>query len=179
MARKIAIVLRGPMGGGKSTVTSALQEIYSLPKNSHVELDQFWGEGQKRYVGSCRYWDLRDQADVLIIQLGYGEPAGERFFGASRNPREWVSILEADMREVFFFLLSVPEAESVSRVGKRNGSNAAYVSQAWNRYQPGGGCSSTEFIPRVGTRYSEETIDTSQTSLCNTVMRILSKIGSV
>src|SRR4051812_41258679 len=63
MSRKIAIILRGPMGGGKSTVTSGLQELYSLPKNSHVELDQFWGEGEKRHAGSCRYWDLRDRTD--------------------------------------------------------------------------------------------------------------------
>ena len=85
MGRKVAIVLRGPPGAGKSNVARALELLHS--NSGRVELDQYWGIGEKRFVGSCRYWDLRNPPDFLIVELGYGEPDGEAFPGATKCPR--------------------------------------------------------------------------------------------
>jgi len=177
MARTVAIVLRGAPGAGKSPVTDALQERYSLSKSSRVSLDTFWGTGQKRFAGYCRYWDLRDQPDVLIIELGYGEPAGQSFAGATKNPREWVSILENDGREIFFFLLHVSQSEGNQR--KIAKGEKPYPSEVYNRFKPGGVCSSPVFSALLGNGHSEDPIDTETTNVARMVDRIVTKVGSV
>ena len=179
MARKVAIVLRGPPGAGKTTVANALQDHFGLPKNSHVVLDRFWGKGEKRYAGSCRYWDLRDQSDVLIIELGYGEPVDESFPGATKNPREWIRILENDGREIFFFLLQIPQSETVRRVSSRNDLTPHYAQAARDRYNEGAVCCSASFSALINTSHSEETINTEEKDLTATVARIVTKIGPV
>jgi hypothetical protein len=177
MGRKVAIVLRGPPGGGKSNVASALQLLY--PNSARVELDRYWGNGEKRFVGTCRYWDVRNQPDFLIIELGYGEPACEVFPGATKNPREWVSILENDTREVFFFCLEVSEAECLQRVKCRNDLTPEYAKAAHARYKQGGVCCSETFSPLLGPGHSEEIINTETEKLAATVARIVTKVGPV
>ena len=83
-AAKIALILRGPPGAGKSTVAKILLAL--CPSSVWVELDRHWGKGEKRFLKSGRYWDLRDPRKVLIVELGWGEPLGGRFPGATRNP---------------------------------------------------------------------------------------------
>jgi hypothetical protein len=177
MSRKVAVVLRGPPGAGKSNVANALQVLY--PKNSRVELDRFWGDGQQRFLGNCRYWDLSNQADLLIIELGFGEPVGEVFPGATKNPREWIAVLERDNRIVLFFYLEVSEAEALSRVAQRVDLSPSYAKLADARYQPGGVCSSKVFSALIGSPHSEEVIDTEKNDLASTVARIVTKIGSL
>lgn len=176
MARRLAIVLRGPPGTGKTTILNALQRHYRLPLNSHVTLDDFWFPGEKRFADHCRYWDLRDQPDVLLIELGYGEPLGEVFAGATKNPGEWVSILEADRREVFFFLLDIDKAECLRRVAARGNLASQYTEMAWNRYAPGAVCSSAAFSSRIGSRHSEDVINTKDKDLAAAVKHILDRI---
>ena len=177
MARRVALVLRGAPGAGKSPVADALREHYPLSKSSHVSLDTFWGPGEKRSAGHCRYWDLRDQPDVLIIELGYGEPEGRSFLGATKNPREWVSILENDGREIFFFLLQVSQCEGKRR--KKAKGDPAYSPEAYKRYEAEGECSHTVFSALLGNGHSEETIDTEKTNVADMVNRIVTKVGSV
>lgn len=177
MTRKVAIVLRGPPGAGKSTVANVLQVIY--PKNCRVELDRYWGAGEQRFAGTCRYWDLRNQPEVLIIELGFGEPHGDGFPGATKNPREWVSVLENEGREIFFFLLDIQESESQKRVNSRNDLNPEYVKEAHDRYKQGAVCSSASFSALLGAVHKEETINTQEQALAETVARIVTKIGAV
>ncbi len=177
MARTVAIVLRGAPGAGKSPVADALRKRYPLSKSSHVSLDTFWGPGQKRFVGHCRYWDLLDQPEVLIIELGYGEPAGGSFLGATKNPREWVSVLENDGREIFFFLLHVSQSEGARR--KKAKRDPVYRLEVYKRYEREGECSHIVFSALLGNGHSEETIDTEKTSLDSTVDQIVTKVGSV
>jgi hypothetical protein len=115
----------------------------------------------------------------LIIELGYGEPAGESVPGATKNPREWVSIFENDGREVFFFLLDIRESETQKRVSSRNDLPPAYAKVAHDRYKPGGVCSSATFSALLGAAHAEETINTEQQDLAATVARIVTKVGAV
>lgn len=177
MTRRVAIVLRGAPGAGKSPVADALRERYTLPKSSHVSLDTFWGPGQKRFAGHCRYWDLRDQPDVLIIELGYGEPHGGSFLGATKNPREWVSILENDGREIFFFLLQVSQCEGQRR--KKAKGDPVYSPEVYKRYEADGECSHTVFSALLGNGHLEEPIDTEKTDVPGMVDRIVTKVNKV
>jgi hypothetical protein len=177
MGRKVAIVLRGAPGAGKSKVANVLQLLY--PKNSRVELDRYWGQGEKRFSGTCRYWDLQNEPDVLIIELGYGEPADGSFPGATKNPREWITVLENDGRAVFFFLLEVSESEALKRVALRNDLTADYTKAAHDRYKQGAVCSSAVFSALIGAGQSEETINTELLDLAPTVARIVTRIGPV
>jgi hypothetical protein len=95
-ARKQAIVLRGPPVVGKSCVTRFL--IAKIPRGQaqRVDLDKGWGrdEGWRYPEGDRRYADLKTDAGFLILELACGEPVDGSSKGATRNPREWVWILE-------------------------------------------------------------------------------------
>jgi hypothetical protein len=177
MARRVAIVLRGAPGAGKSPVTDALRERYPLSKSSRVSLDTCWGPGEKRFAGHCRYWDLCDQPDVLIIELGHGEPTDRSFLGATKNPREWVSILENDGREIFFFLLQVSQCEGQRR--KKAKGDHVYSPEVYKRFEAEGECSHTVFSALLGNGHLEEPIDTEKTDVAGMVDRIVTKVGSV
>jgi hypothetical protein len=107
MKRKHAIILRGPPAIKKSLVAKLLAS--KLPPGSvkHIDLDQGWGRKEnKRYpTGEGRYADLKAPEDVLVLELCRGEPPDESSLGATRNPREWVSILESEGRQIHAFLL--------------------------------------------------------------------------
>jgi hypothetical protein len=158
-------------------VADALQERYPLSKSSRVSLDTFWGPGQKRFAGHSRYWDLRDQPELLIIELGYGEPVGKSFAGATKNPREWVSTLENDGREIFFLLLQVSQCEGKRR--KKAKGDPEYSPEVYERYEREGECSHSVFSALLGNGHSEETIDTEKTNIAAMVDRIVTKVGSV
>ena len=142
-------------------------------------LDGGWGHGEKRFSGPSRYGDLGCQPQVLIIELGYGEPAGEGFPGATRNPREWISNLENDGREVFFFLLHVDKSECLRRVAARGNLSPGYAAMAWDRFAPCAVCSSAAFTSRIGDSYSEDTLSTMDKDPTATVKQILDAVGAV
>jgi hypothetical protein len=114
---------------------------------------------------------------MLILELGYGEPEDESYPGATKNPREWISILENDGRDIYCFVLQIPEAETLQRVQRRHDLLADYAKMAHDRYKPGGVCDSPNFTRLMGRGLSEETIDTNQHDLATTVARIVTKIG--
>ena len=142
-------------------------------------LDDGWAPGEKRFSGPTRYGDLSGQPDVLIIELGYGEPAGETFPGASKNPREWLSRLEEERREVFFFMLHIDRSECLRRVTGRGNMHPAYAAMAWDRYAPGGACSSAAFSSRIGSSCVETTLSTQDSDLAAAVAQIIQAVGAV
>jgi hypothetical protein len=173
MDRKIAIVLRGPPGAGKTTIACEIRRRLKVT-TGFVMLDTFWYPGEKRFEGHCRYWDLIDDCDALIIELGYGEPEPEKFFGATKNPGEWLHILEAGGREVFFFLLWAPIAESLLR--KQGRMESSYAREAHQRYDDGNACSQSVFIPRLLRPVFEPLIRTDQHSIQATADQILAAV---
>ncbi len=179
MARKIAIVLRGPPGSGKTEVSRSLEGLFA-GRCAIANLDQFWVQGEKRFGGRCRYWDLDDPREVLIIELGYGEPWPRSFDGATKNPKEWLQVLQEAQRQVFLFLLHIPGDESRLRTCHRMDSAAALEAAA--RYEAGQDCATDVFTRRAGMLGQEVVIDTSRPtglSLAATVKLIVDKIGSV
>ena len=144
--------------------------------NRFVNLDDGWCSGEKRFRGQDRYSDLVDDADVLIVELGYGEPLPETFPGASRNPNEWMTVLQTSGRQVFLFMLWVPVAEAVTR--KLGRMDAAYVRTAHRRYDQGGVCSQSVFLSRLGNPFVETMIRTDQQTPEATVEQILRTIRS-
>src|SRR6266851_3143086 len=105
--RRHAIILRGPPAIGKSCVTRLLIAKIPCGQSKWIDLDDGWGKAQnKRYPSrEGRYADLKTPEDFLILELCCGEPGDCSFSGATRNPREWVSILENERREIRAFLL--------------------------------------------------------------------------
>jgi len=104
--RKIAVVLRGPPSIGKTSVTNLLAAKLLPGSMKGIDLDDGWGKDQNRRfpAGAGRYADLKTPEDLLVLELGCGEPGGG-VLGATLNPREWVSILESERRQIHAFLL--------------------------------------------------------------------------
>lgn len=169
-----AIVLRGPPGAGKTPVAEELRCRLAIP-SAFVRLDDGWCAGERRFVGRGRYEDLHDPAAVLIVELGWGEPNPPSFFGATMNPAEWISVLEADRRRVLMFLLWTPLSETLVRKAGR--MDLAYAAQAHERYDRGNACSSPAFLARLGSRYHETVIDTSTQTINETPAQILHSAG--
>jgi hypothetical protein len=98
--------LRGPPAIGKSSVTKLLAEKMLPSSTKQIALDQGWGQRQNwRFpAGDGRYADLKAPEDLLVLELGCGEPGGG-VLGATLNPREWVSVLESEGRQIHAFLL--------------------------------------------------------------------------
>ena len=142
-------------------------------------LDDGWVPGEKRFSEPTRYEDLSGQPEVLIVELGYGEPAGERFPDATENPREWLSGLEQEGREIFFFMLHIERSECLRRVNARGNMGSAYAAIAWDRYAPGGTCSSTAFSSRIGNSCVETTVNTQDSNLTAAVAQIIQAVGPV
>jgi hypothetical protein len=104
--RKFAVILRGPPAIGKSSVTKLLAAKILPGSTKRIDLDDGWGKDQNRRFppGERRYADLKTPEDLLVLELGCGEPGGG-LLGATLNPREWVSILESEGRQIHAFLL--------------------------------------------------------------------------
>jgi hypothetical protein len=103
--KKRAILLRGPIGVGKSEVQTALLSRFRLPPQCAINLDDGW-DWRYRFRQSERYPELCNRPEhILIIELSCGEPEalGLRMDGATRSPREWIDILEQDGRQLHAF----------------------------------------------------------------------------
>ncbi|MCI0589042.1 MAG: hypothetical protein L0323_19670 [Planctomycetes bacterium] len=175
MTRKTAVVLRGPPCGGKSTVGSELAR--QLASSVLVSLDDGWNPSERRFKKDGRYADLVSNAETLIIELGFGEPAGESFPGATREPAAWLKVLREAGRSIHLFLLMPPLKETLRRIGADRGAQSRlYFGDAARRYEPGGVCSPDAFKERIGDAYTEEVIDTSLESPEATAERILRAI---
>ena len=107
MNPKHAIILRGPPAIGKTSVTGLLVTKIPSGQSKRIDLDLGWGrnEGWRYEQGDQRYADLKANEDFLILELGCGEPGDWSFNGATRNPREWISILEKEGRYIHLFRL--------------------------------------------------------------------------
>lgn len=122
---RIAVVVRGPMGSGKTTLIAALGRRLDRAGVAwrKVSLDKGWCRGEFRFRGGPgRYRDLRGGPEALIVELGFGEPQGGRRRGATRRPEEWASVLKKARRETVLVRLSLPWSVRSTRIVGREGS---------------------------------------------------------
>ena len=120
-ANPLAVVLHGPTGVGKTEVAKRILHATGSSMEGPIVLDDGWAWGERRYGGGqARYEDLRGLTDhVVVLELGWGEPIGEGFPGATRNPAEWAQILTNEGRELRLFRLTGRPAEIVRRAKER------------------------------------------------------------
>ena len=176
MKGRTAIVLRGPPCGGKTKVKDVL--LGRLHSTHFVSLDNGWGKGEARFQGVDPYADLRVNVNILIIELGFGEPVGEMFAGATRNPSGWLRVLADEGRTVHLFLLKPPLGEVFRRIEHdRHSDSQLYFRCAALQYEPNGVCSAEIFKERLGGAYQEVCVDTSLESESETARRIMNAIG--
>jgi hypothetical protein len=94
-------------------------------------LDDGWAPGHRRYAdGPDRYKDLRSQDDVLVMELGCGEPTDFSFRGATRNPGEWLQVLRDEHRQLHAVLLW-GEWDAVERRAQRRGTIGMLTVRMW------------------------------------------------
>jgi hypothetical protein len=117
-----AIIVRGAPGVGKSAVVNLLRS-HLRHSARYINLDAYWGKDEWRYAQpDFRYADLQLATEpVLLVELGWGEPAGLSFPGATRGANEWVDILQKVKRQSFPFLLTAEWKDILKRLTERHG----------------------------------------------------------
>jgi hypothetical protein len=103
---KDAILLHGPCCVGKSAVGEILLKTNGLRAVQLVILDKGWGPSDHRSKsGPDRYQDLRTKDSLLVFEIGCGEPCQMHCSGATRNPEEWLAVLQQEGRRLSAFRL--------------------------------------------------------------------------
>lgn len=183
MSRKIAIVLRGPTGVGKSCVMEVLAG--RLNPALTANLDGGWGASERRCRGLDRYCDLRAGAEIrtIIIELAWGEPTDVALSGATRNPEEWWNLLEHQGFAVHSFLLMAEKCELKRRVERRaqmEGRNPWGQFEDWilGQYTDGGEACHRKFCERIGVGCKESVISIAAMTVDDVAEEILRLIGA-
>jgi hypothetical protein len=126
MTKKIAVVLRGPMGVGKSTVADQVCRL--LNAGAKIVLDDHYeARGRERdalFTGR--------QNDALVIELGCGEPLDLTFNGFTRDAEAWCGLLRQAGREVYFFKLWADWATVHQNMASRRSSHLLSAT-LWHR----------------------------------------------
>lgn len=155
----LAIVVRGPVAVGKTTVGWVL--LSKLGQTSGIiNLDKEWGPGERRSRGgSERYADLENREEnILVLELAYGEPNLFRpngsinldpSLGATRNAQEWVDILKRQRREVVSFMICDTWEHVQERLRSRGQEPSATLRSLYDLYQTQ---EWTEFHTKAGIR---------------------------
>ncbi len=102
---QVAIILHGPPGTGKSAISDEIAKRTTGTKR--ISLDDGWAMHERPAKPlAARYDDIRQAKEpILLIELGFGEPANLNSIGATRGAEEWVRVLRDAGRHVFAFLL--------------------------------------------------------------------------
>ncbi len=124
---KIAIVIQGPTGSGKTTVISHLRQACGQEVGS-VLLDTGWNSGESRRDASSsseRYADLvSENSAIILIEQNYGEDA-------MCKPEEWTEILVRRGFFAFAFRLKPP----IETINARNRSTGRVgIDESYHRY---------------------------------------------
>jgi hypothetical protein len=177
MSSRAALILRGPPCGGKTTIATRIRQ--RLPSSHFVSLDDGWGTDEIRFRGADAYADLDSGADVLLVELGFGEPLGEAFLGATRDPMKWLNVLADSGRSIHLFLLKPPLDELRRRIARdRDSSMQQYFFAAALRYERGGICAAELFADRLTAGYRETLIDTSAEPVSAVADRVIAAVSS-
>jgi ATPase family associated with various cellular activities (AAA) len=176
---KVAIVLHGPPGVGKTTIWKAIKARQQSAR--FLSLDDGWMPGEHRMLGGpCRYADLRQaQEHVLVVEIGSGELPDLNAPGATRAAGEWIAALRESGRRVAPFLLWSEFGDAVERLMARWRGHPQKLFLVWQQiglyslYEHGHPLGAFPIV----SGYQEERIVTTGRSAEDVAEEILRKAG--
>ena len=132
-SEKIAIVLHGPPCSGKTQTANELVRRLTLARSRFVTLDAGWMPGYSRYnPGPQPYADLAAASDeVLVIEIGCGEPCDLRFPGATQGAAEWIEVLRRSNRRILAFELRMDWDDARARLWERYRGSPTALFEFW------------------------------------------------
>lgn len=164
--KRVAIVVRGPSGAGKTPLIKELAR--NLSKEITVRciiLDRHSGVSSNHRPRSYHNLDSLSE-DCILIELGDGGDA-------TRNPHKWVDKLSSQGYSVYLFLLEAPLDELRKRTANRTDWTDALTVGSWNcyRYDP----NFIDFAKKL--ELTEPVIDTLHTSTSEAAQTVLGSIA--
>jgi hypothetical protein len=165
--KRIAIVIRGPSGAGKTRLCSELASIISKKMSvKSITLDKHSGVSSNHRPRSYHNLDhLND--DCLLIELGDGGDA-------TRNPQKWAEKLTSQRYSIHLFLLDAPLDELRKRTATRTDWKDVYTLASWNSYRYNPNFSG---LPKK-LNLNQPVIDTTQTSTSEAAQIVLKSLDS-
>ena len=128
LEKKLAIVVRGPVGAGKTTLIKELETRLSKERSVRsINLDIHSGVSSNHRPRSYHNLDLVT-VDCVLIELTDGGDA-------TKNPHKWVDKLTSQGYSVRLFVLDAPLDELRRRTAIREGWNDAFTVGSWNSYK--------------------------------------------
>lgn len=127
MAGLRAVIIRGPMGSGKTRTGRELLRLLGTPGDPLL-LDRGWSPDDPPSIsrwepGPSRYHDLSSfPGEVLVAELAWGDPLGDPRPGATSAPEEWANVLRAAGRTIHLFRLRPEREVGAQRAGEREES---------------------------------------------------------
>jgi GTPase SAR1 family protein len=164
--KKVAVVVRGPAGAGKTPLIKEL--VKDLSKEMSIKcitLDHHSGVSSNHRPRN--YHNLHSLSeDCILIELGDGGDA-------TRNPQKWVSKLTSQGYSVHLFLLEAPLDELRKRTAIRTDWTDVFTVGSWNcyRYDP----NFIDFAKKLGL--TQPVIDTLQTSTSESAQIVLKSLA--
>lgn len=166
--RKVAVVVRGPPGAGKTPLIRELAKRLSKEMTVRcLTLDHHSGVASNHRQRNYHNIDSLSE-DCILIELGDGGDA-------TRNPHRWVEKLVSQDYSVYLFLLKAPLDELRKRTTKREGWEDVLTIASWNsyKYDP----NFIDFHEKLGL--SQVVIDTVQTSTSEAAQIVMKSLPFV
>jgi len=126
MGKRLAVVLRGPMGVGKSTLRKSFRQKFC--SFTDVDFDERYNRTSNRYGDLCGL-----PHELLFIEICCGEPHDLSFPGPSRDAETWTTLLKNDGREILFFRLWIDWETSMEKIQERIRKSGKKESLLWAR----------------------------------------------
>ncbi|MDA4136820.1 MAG: ATP-binding protein [Thaumarchaeota archaeon] len=163
--KKIAVVIRGPSGAGKTPLIKELTR--NLSKEIRVRciiLDRHSGVSSNHRPRSYHNLDSLSE-DCILVELGDGGDA-------TRNPQKWVDKLTSQGYAVYLFLLEATLDELRKRTATRADWTDAFTVGSWNcyRYDP----NFIDFAKKLGL--PQVVLDTLQTNTSEAAQTVLKSL---
>jgi len=163
---KIAIVVRGPSGAGKTPLIKELARSLSNEMRVRcITLDHHSGVSSNHRPRSYHNLDSLSE-DCVLVELGDGGDA-------TRNPQKWVDKLTSQGYSVYLFLLEAPLDELRKRTAIRTDWTDALTVGSWNcyRYDP----NFIDFAKKLGL--TQPVIDTLRTNTSEAAQTVLKSLA--
>ncbi len=131
MPHKLAVIIRGTMGSGKTTIIDELRKLVGYDSSERICLDEWWGKGQFRELEGI-YSDVEKVSKpVVFVELAYGCDGRP-----TKQPKEWTNILHKKGYDIYSFRLRVSKDTAIKRVeGRKNMWKSEHACEWYDGYE--------------------------------------------